>query len=296
MVRIAAELGMTPSPVPASGSATRRPRIRSKHSCTVARAARDDPVTAYARAVTDGQILDQPPGPPGLRSAISTISPAARHETCASIRRRRSMRSPSSASCGTPRASGPARPSPSPPGRPSSWAACSAGSAPTACDASAPPTARCRARTARARCPPASRLYLLVADGEQGAEIYSAATTRDQARIVFDEAKRMVELLPGAQAPGPGADQQPERRGQRLALHAALLGCQLHGRPERAWRHHRRAARPQDPPRGRRARDRHRRPPPAAAVRDHHRRLRPPQHLLRAPRLCDQAAGRHPAG
>ena len=35
-------------------------------------------------------------------------------------------------------------------------------------------------------------LYLLVADGEQGAEIYSAATTRDQARIVFDEAKRMV--------------------------------------------------------------------------------------------------------
>ena len=35
-------------------------------------------------------------------------------------------------------------------------------------------------------------LYLLVADGEQGAEVYSAATSRDQARIVFDEAKRMV--------------------------------------------------------------------------------------------------------
>jgi phage terminase large subunit-like protein len=39
-------------------------------------------------------------------------------------------------------------------------------------------------------------LYLLVADGEQGAEIYSAATTRDQARIVFDEAKRMVTRSP----------------------------------------------------------------------------------------------------
>jgi phage terminase large subunit-like protein len=39
-------------------------------------------------------------------------------------------------------------------------------------------------------------LYLLVADGEQGAEIYSAATTRDQARIVFDEAKRMVSSSP----------------------------------------------------------------------------------------------------
>ena len=39
-------------------------------------------------------------------------------------------------------------------------------------------------------------LYLLVADGEHGAEIYSAATTRDQARIVFDEAKRMVGSSP----------------------------------------------------------------------------------------------------
>jgi phage terminase large subunit-like protein len=37
---------------------------------------------------------------------------------------------------------------------------------------------------------------LLVADGEQGAEVYSAATTRDQARIVFDEAKRMVTASP----------------------------------------------------------------------------------------------------
>ena len=39
-------------------------------------------------------------------------------------------------------------------------------------------------------------LYLLVADDEQGAEVYSAATTRDQARIVFDEAKRMVASSP----------------------------------------------------------------------------------------------------
>ena len=39
-------------------------------------------------------------------------------------------------------------------------------------------------------------LYLLVADREPGAEVYSAATTRDQARIVFDEAKRMVISSP----------------------------------------------------------------------------------------------------
>ncbi len=36
-------------------------------------------------------------------------------------------------------------------------------------------------------------LFLLFADGEPGAEIYSAAADRDQASIVFDEAKRMVE-------------------------------------------------------------------------------------------------------
>lgn len=34
-------------------------------------------------------------------------------------------------------------------------------------------------------------LYLLMADGESGPEIYSVATTRDQAKIVWTEAKRM---------------------------------------------------------------------------------------------------------
>ncbi len=40
-------------------------------------------------------------------------------------------------------------------------------------------------------------LFMLAADGEQGAEVYSAATTRDQARIVFDDAKAMAERTPG---------------------------------------------------------------------------------------------------
>lgn len=35
-------------------------------------------------------------------------------------------------------------------------------------------------------------LLLLVADGEPGAEVYSAATKRDQAKLVFGEARRMV--------------------------------------------------------------------------------------------------------
>ena len=39
-------------------------------------------------------------------------------------------------------------------------------------------------------------LYLLVADGEPGAEIFSAATKRDQAKLSWDEAVRMVKASP----------------------------------------------------------------------------------------------------
>lgn len=38
--------------------------------------------------------------------------------------------------------------------------------------------------------------YGLVADGEEGAEIYAAATKKDQAKITFDEAVRMVKKSP----------------------------------------------------------------------------------------------------
>ena len=39
-------------------------------------------------------------------------------------------------------------------------------------------------------------IYLLLADGELGAEIYSAANDRDQARLCFDTAKAMIEAEP----------------------------------------------------------------------------------------------------
>ncbi|MEZ4714291.1 MAG: terminase TerL endonuclease subunit [Caldilineaceae bacterium] len=39
-------------------------------------------------------------------------------------------------------------------------------------------------------------LYLMVADGEPGAEIYSAATKREQAKITWSEATRMVKASP----------------------------------------------------------------------------------------------------
>jgi len=42
----------------------------------------------------------------------------------------------------------------------------------------------------------AMALYFLVADGEESAEVYSAACDRDQAGLVYAVAKRMVELSP----------------------------------------------------------------------------------------------------
>jgi len=42
-------------------------------------------------------------------------------------------------------------------------------------------------------------LYCLAADGEEGAEVYSAATTREQAKIVWHDAKHMVERTTGLQ-------------------------------------------------------------------------------------------------
>ena len=40
-------------------------------------------------------------------------------------------------------------------------------------------------------------LYMLAADGEGGAEVYSLATTRDQARIVFGDAQTMARRSAG---------------------------------------------------------------------------------------------------
>jgi phage terminase large subunit-like protein len=43
-------------------------------------------------------------------------------------------------------------------------------------------------------------LYMLAADGEGGAEVYSAATTKDQAKIVWKDAKGMAQKCKGLQA------------------------------------------------------------------------------------------------
>jgi phage terminase large subunit-like protein len=53
-------------------------------------------------------------------------------------------------------------------------------------------------------------LYMLAADGEGGAEVYSAATTKDQAKIVWQDAKSMAEKSKGLQG----------RFGVRTAAHS----------------------------------------------------------------------------
>lgn len=43
-------------------------------------------------------------------------------------------------------------------------------------------------------------LYMLVADGERSAQVYAAATSRDQAKLAFTDAERMVEASPSLAA------------------------------------------------------------------------------------------------
>ena len=94
-------------------------------------------------------------------------------------------------------------------------------------------------------------LYLLTADGEPGAEIYSAATTRDQAKIVWGDAKAMAAASPlfrrrfgvetGAHAifvPGENASFKPLSRDQGgnldgLNLHGGIVD-EFHGHKDRA--------------------------------------------------------------
>ncbi|KKK60420.1 hypothetical protein LCGC14_3024540, partial [marine sediment metagenome] len=51
-------------------------------------------------------------------------------------------------------------------------------------------------KNAKSTLAAAIALYMLCADGEVGAEVYSAATTRDQAKIVFQTARLMAEREP----------------------------------------------------------------------------------------------------
>ncbi len=94
-------------------------------------------------------------------------------------------------------------------------------------------------------------LYLLTADDEPGAEVYSAATTRDQAKIVWGDARSMTIASPlfrrrfgvetGAHSifvPGENASFKPLSRDQGgnldgLNLHGGIVD-EFHGHKDRA--------------------------------------------------------------
>lgn len=90
-------------------------------------------------------------------------------------------------------------------------------------------------------------LYLLCADGESGAEVYSAATTRDQAKIVWEDAKRMTDRTPDLKgfgvrtlahaitAPNSGTFRAVSSEANTLDglnIHGAIID-ELHAHPKR---------------------------------------------------------------
>lgn len=90
-------------------------------------------------------------------------------------------------------------------------------------------------------------LYMLFADGEAGAEVYSAAADRDQARIVFEEAKSMVESSPALSKHGQPFRNSIVVRSQRSTYRvlsadsftkhglnaSAIIFDELHAQPNR---------------------------------------------------------------
>ena len=121
------------------------------------------------------------------------------------------------------------------------------------------------------------------ADGEQGAEIYSAATTRDQARIVFEEAKRMVGSSPalrrrvGVLINNLNVEASASKFMPLSSDASSMDGLNVHGAIIDELHAHktRNVVDVLDTATGA--------TPAAADLRDHHRWLRPSQHLLRAP-------------
>lgn len=88
-------------------------------------------------------------------------------------------------------------------------------------------------------------LYMLIADGEPGAEVYAAATKRAQAKVLFDEATRMVKRSPSLSRrirsyrdnlhiPNTASKFEPLGRDadsmDGLNVHAALID-ELHAHP-----------------------------------------------------------------
>ena len=68
-------------------------------------------------------------------------------------------------------------------------------------------------------------LYLLAADGEPGAEVYSAAVDRDQASIVFNADDDMT--IPDDTGPGASKGQYPKWMQKQFEMQAAAAGLPI---------------------------------------------------------------------
>ena len=122
----------------------------------------------------------------------------------------------------------------------------------------------------------APALYMLAADREGGAEVYSAARTRDQAKIAFWTAQQMArrspDFLRSARCRGPGP---PDRANPiRELLRGGVRRCRQPRRQERPLRPDRRVSCASQPRRLRRHRNRRRQARPVDALGHHDRGLR----------------------
>jgi phage terminase large subunit-like protein len=129
-------------------------------------------------------------------------------------------------------------------------------------------------------------------DDEPGAQIYSAAAEREQAALVYRQAKGMILNNPSFRRASDLRDVQEHRVPRRRGLQGAERRRGHEARVQHALRRRRRAARAAEPRPGRRAGDEHRQPAAAAGLVHHHGRLRPREHLQREVRLRLQGAGR----
>ena len=204
------EFGLTPASrarLQGGGGDEEQPADPFEEPSAVAKRRITDPVTAYASDVVAGKIVaGQLVRQADERHLRDLVEPEARP---AGIPPRLKLSSTSSLSSNTQAGKWPARPSNCSRGSTSSSVACSAGRRRMAAVASRSDTSRLRARTASQRSASAAWHFFLL-DGEAGFEVYTAATSRDQAKITHEESKRMV--IPPAINESEGLQRQPLRR------------------------------------------------------------------------------------
>ena len=224
-----------------TGARPFRPVIGRSHSGTGPGDLMPDPVTAYARAVATGRVLagqwhraacerhlrdlaEQRGlglGGTGMRPAGSSSSP----------RHLKHTKGEWAGPAVRPRAVAAVHP-----GQPHGLE----GTARRASAGSAPPTSRCPRGNGKTMLAAALGLWLAFLDGEAGAECYSIATKRDQAKLAWDAARWMVLASPALKRRlQVNAGHHRRTSPTRQQVPAARRGCGPARRAARLRRHRR---------------------------------------------------------